>query len=84
MSNSSILTAQEVAKELRCSKAHVYQLLNGNIKGLTRLPHLALGRKKVVPRIAFERWKLDNLTGNISDDSNSNDVGAALKGAMHA
>ena len=79
-----ILTASEVAAELRCSKAHVYHLLNGNVEGLTVLPHLALGRKKVIPRSAFERWKSDNLTGNIRDDSKMNDVDAALKGAMHA
>ena len=79
-----ILTASEVAAELRCSKAHVYQLLNGSVEGLTILPHLALGRKKVIPRSAFERWKSDNLTGNIDDDSKVNDVDAALKGAMRA
>lgn len=78
-----ILTASEIAFELRCSKAHVYHLLNGDVEGLTVLPHLALGRKKVVPRSAFERWKSENLTGKIRDDS-MNGVHAALKGAMHA
>ena len=78
-----ILTASEVAAELRCSKAHVYHLLNGDVEGLTVLPHLALGRKKVIPRSAFERWKLENLPGKIRDDS-MKDVDAALKGAMRA
>lgn len=74
-----ILTVSEVAAELRCSKAHIYHLLNGDVDGLTVLPHLALGRNKVIPRSALERWKTDNLTGNIRDDSKMNDVDAALK-----
>ena len=64
-----ILTACEVAEELRCSKSFVYKLLNGEVDGLPVLPHLALGRKKVVPRSAFECWKLQNITGGIPPGS---------------
>ena len=43
MENSSdILTIHEVAKELRCSKAHVANALLGKIKGLPRLTHMPL------------------------------------------
>ena len=33
---NEILTAQEVAAELRCSKAQVYELMNGEVKDRTR------------------------------------------------
>jgi hypothetical protein len=67
-----ILTAVEVALELRCSKTHVFNLMNGKVGGVTLLPHLALGRKKVVPRSAFENWKRANLTGKMPNDSDMN------------
>jgi hypothetical protein len=68
----SILTAEEVSTELRCSKAHVYRLMNGEIDGLTPLPTLSLGRKKVVMRASLEAWKRLNernraIVGNDSE-----------------
>lgn len=57
MENSSdILTINEVAKELRCSKAHVANALLGRIKGLPRLTHMPLGRRKVVRREWLQQW----------------------------
>lgn len=77
MSNADpILTAPEIASELRCSKTHVYNLMNGCVDGVTVLPHLALGRKKVVPRSAFETWKRTNLTGKMPHDLDMNGVDA--------
>jgi predicted DNA-binding transcriptional regulator AlpA len=64
-----VLTAKEVAEELRCSKSQVYRLMNGEVEGLTTLPHLPLGRKKVVLRSRLEDWKRQNLSGIISSDS---------------
>jgi hypothetical protein len=58
--NNPILTAKEIADELRCSKAQVYRLMNGEVDGLTPLPTLPLGRKKVVMRASFEAWKRAN------------------------
>ena len=55
-----ILTAKEVADELRCSQAQVYRLMNGAVDGLTPLPILPLGRKKVVMRSSFDAWKIAN------------------------
>jgi predicted DNA-binding transcriptional regulator AlpA len=55
-----ILTASEVAAELRCSKTHIYRLMNGEVEGVSPLPTLALGRKKVVMRSSFEAWKRAN------------------------
>jgi hypothetical protein len=57
MENSSeILTINEVAKELRCSKAHVANALLGKIKGLPRLTHMPLGRRKVIRREWLQQW----------------------------
>ena len=74
----SILTPKEVAGELRCSKAHVYRLINGEVDGLTPLPCLALGRKKVVMRSSLEVWKLANESNRVivGNDSEMNAVDA--------
>jgi hypothetical protein len=54
-----ILTAVEVALELRCSKAHVYHLMTGTVAGVPPLPAIGMGRRKVVRRSTLERWKRD-------------------------
>jgi hypothetical protein len=48
----------------------------GGVEGVTILPHLALGRKKVVPRSALEQWKQENLSGMIPADSEKTTVDA--------
>src|SRR5438105_3695639 len=53
-----ILTTAEIAAELRCSKAQVYRLLNGEVRDVPKLPCISLGRKKVVRRSSFEEWNL--------------------------
>jgi hypothetical protein len=52
----------------------VYRLMNGDVDGVTALPHLALGRKKVVPRSVLEEWKRQNICGIIRGDSEKNTV----------
>lgn len=64
-----ILTAAEVAVELRVSKSHVHKLLNGEVPNVTQLRHLAIGRRKLVPRSALEYWKRENVSGIIRDHS---------------
>jgi len=73
-----ILTPQEVAGELRCSKAQVYRLINGEVAGLMPLPCLVLGRKKVVMRSSLEAWKLANESNRVivGNDSEMNAVDA--------
>ena len=51
-----ILTIEEVAQTLRCSKAHVSKALNGKIPGVPRLTHLAVGRRKLVRREWLDEW----------------------------
>jgi len=69
-----VLTAKEVAEDLRCSKSQVYRLMSGDVEGVTVLPHLALGRKKVVPRSVLEQWKRQNISGIIRGDSETDTV----------
>ena len=82
--SDDMLTAAEIAAELHCSKALVYKLLNGEVAGITALPHLSLGRKKVVPRPQFELWKQHNLRGKISPNSEMNAVDAVHREVDHA
>jgi excisionase family DNA binding protein len=55
-----ILTAREVAVELRCSKAHVYHAIAGKVAGVSALPAISMGRRLLVRRSALEQWKKSN------------------------
>jgi excisionase family DNA binding protein len=61
------LTIAEVAADLRCSKAHVYNTINGKVKGVSVLPAIAMGRRKLVRRGTLEQWKRDNERGGRRD-----------------
>ena len=52
-----VLTVAEVAQHLRCSKAHVYNLINGSVRGVSQLPAIALGRRKLVRKSTLESWE---------------------------
>ena len=58
--NSEILSITEVALNLRCSKAHVYNAINGKITGVSQLPAIPMGRRKLVRRSSLESWKVSN------------------------
>ena len=79
--NNNILTVKEVAEELRCSKAQVYRLMRGSLDGLTPLPTLAIGRRKVVMRSSFEAWKRANEQNRVTvtGDSEANALDASSK-----
>ena len=51
-----VLTIEDVAQILRCSKAHVSHIINGKVRGLPRLTHLAMGRRKLVRRDWLDQW----------------------------
>ena len=57
---SEILTVAEVALQLRCSKAHVCNAINGKVKGVTPLPAISMGRRKLVRRATLAAWLLAN------------------------
>jgi excisionase family DNA binding protein len=58
-----VLTAAEVARELRCSKAHVHNLINGKVDGARPLPSLWLGRRRLVRRSSLDQWIAANEHG---------------------
>jgi hypothetical protein len=60
MQEEEMLTISEVARELRCSKAHAGKAINGKLRGVSPLPAISMGRRKLVRRTALERWKCSN------------------------
>jgi hypothetical protein len=56
VSTSENLTILETAAELRCSKAHVYNLIAGKVAGLPPLPAIRLGRRKLVRLPTLLAW----------------------------
>lgn len=54
------LTIKDVAKLLRCSKAHVQNALRGKVPGMPALTHLPMGRRKIVPRRWLNQWMESN------------------------
>jgi hypothetical protein len=55
-----LLTLFEVAKVLRCSKAHACKLVNGQVAGTPQLLAINLGRRKLVKRATLMRWLAEN------------------------
>ena len=58
-----VLTVIEVSGLLRCSKAHVHNLINGKVHGVAPLPSLFLGRRRLVRRESLETWIDQNERG---------------------
>lgn len=53
---SEMLTLTQVAGVLRCSKAHISNLINGKVLGVPPMPSLRLGRRKLIRRSTLEAW----------------------------
>lgn len=51
-----LLTLAEVARELRCCKAHVSNLIARKVRHSAPLPVVQLGRRKLVRREALDAW----------------------------
>lgn len=58
--DSQILSIAQVAALLRCSKAHVCKAIQGRVRGVTRLPALSMGRRKLVRQQSLEAWLAEN------------------------
>ncbi|MGJ5813594.1 helix-turn-helix domain-containing protein [Paludibaculum fermentans] len=54
-----VLTIREVAAELRCSKAHVHNIIAGKVHDLPPLPVLRIGRRRLVRAEGLKRWMAD-------------------------
>jgi excisionase family DNA binding protein len=81
------MTVDEVARELRCSKAHVYNAIKGNVSGVSALPAINMGRRRLVRRTAFERWMAENeQSGKVipSSDHQKFTPLERMKGNTHA
>ena len=52
----AVLTVCEVARELRCSKAHVHNIINGKVPNLPPLPVLRIGRRVLMRYEALKAW----------------------------
>jgi len=52
-----VLSILEVARDLHCSKAHVYNAIAGQVLGVTPLPAIRMGRRVLVRRRSLEAWK---------------------------
>ena len=53
-----LLTIREVARELRCSKTHVQNIISGKFADLPPLPILRLGRRVLVRHDGLRAWML--------------------------
>jgi|WetSurSiteA1Bulk_404760.scaffolds.fasta_scaffold03215_5 hypothetical protein len=51
-----ILTLAETAAFLRCSKGHVSHAINGGIKDIPLLPHIQIGRRKLIVKASLLAW----------------------------
>ena len=58
--DNTILTINDVAAILRCSKTHVSHVLAGKVAGVPKLSHISLGRRKLVPREWLDEWMETN------------------------
>ena len=86
-SSDPILTIPEVAADLRCSRAHVYNVINGIVQGVSPLPAIAMGRRKLVRRSSLEQWKRANERTSASGmlpPSLEVDAVGRMKGVFHA
>jgi excisionase family DNA binding protein len=73
-----LLTLNEVARELRCSKAHVSKATEGRVRHASPLPTVRLGRRKLVRREALEAWIEENESG-ARDKLRSSEIDAARR-----
>ena len=51
-----VFTITEAAVLLKCSKAHVGNLLAGKVPGVQPLPYVPIGRRKLIRRSALNTW----------------------------
>jgi hypothetical protein len=67
-----ILTINEVAEELCCSKAHVYKTIRGLVPNVRPLPVISMGRRKLVRRSSLEDWIQANEQGSEEANERTN------------
>jgi len=63
--NPPLLTVAEAARELRCSKAHVHNIIHGKVPDLPPLPVLRIGRRVLIRTEGLKSWMLSVETREI-------------------
>ena len=53
---SKVLNLAEAAALVRCSRAHLSNIINGKIRGVPRLPSVRIGRRVLFRRETLELW----------------------------
>jgi excisionase family DNA binding protein len=51
-----LLTIREAAQLLRCSKAHLSNVLNGKVRNVPPLTSVRLGRRRLISRRSLTSW----------------------------
>jgi excisionase family DNA binding protein len=51
-----LMTLTEAAAAVRCSKAHLSNVINRKVPGLPQLPVVRIGRRLLVRREALNEW----------------------------
>jgi excisionase family DNA binding protein len=72
MNLPEILTVAEVAVRLHCSKGHVCNAIAGKVKGVSRLPAINMGRRKLIRVSALELWLTQNEPGGTGQSAQEN------------
>ena len=52
----AILNLAEAAVFVRCSRAHLCNVVNGKVRGIPRLPTVRIGRRVLFRRESLEQW----------------------------
>lgn len=60
-----VLNLAEAAALVRCSRAHLSNVVNGKVHGIPRLPAVRIGRRVLFRRESLERWlqQVESMTG---------------------
>ena len=53
---SRVLNLAEAAALVRCSRAHLSNVVNGKVHGIPRLPTVRIGRRVLFRRESLEQW----------------------------
>ncbi|MCL4854246.1 MAG: helix-turn-helix domain-containing protein [Bryobacteraceae bacterium] len=54
-----VLNLAEAAKFVRCSKAHLCNIVNGKVRDIPQLPAVRVGRRVLFRRESLERWLIE-------------------------
>ncbi len=56
LNDKSMLTMSEVAREIRCSKAHLSNIIRGKVPRLPALPVMRIGRRLLIRYSTLVQW----------------------------